>query len=103
MERIYSNMRNKFPCSELLCYTKAVTQVHMSNVRKSPGKTYQLMDFAVPKDLGEKIKEGERIDKYLDLARELNKLWNIRVTVIPVVLGTLGIVSKGLEKPSSEN
>ena len=34
------------------------------------------------------------IDKYLDLARELKKLWKMRVTVIPVVLGALGTFLK---------
>ena len=33
---------------------------------------------------------------YLDLARELKKLWNIKVTVVPIVIGTLGMVPKGL-------
>ena len=30
------------------------------------------------------IKEGEKRDKYLDLARELKRLWNMIVTVIPI-------------------
>ena len=46
------------------------------------------MDFAVPADYGEKFKESKNIDKYLDLAQE--KLWNMRVTVIPIVVGALG-------------
>ena len=34
---------------------------------------------------------------YLDLAWELKKnLRNMKVTVIPIVIGTLGIVAKGL-------
>ena len=31
------------------------------------------MDFAVPADLRLKLKESEKNDKYLDLARELKK------------------------------
>ena len=38
------------------------------------------------------------MDKYLDLARELKKLWNMRVKVIPFVVGALGTVPKCLEK-----
>ena len=53
------------------------------------------MDFAVPVDHRVKLKESENIDKYLDLARELKKLWNMKVTVI-IVIGALGIVSKVL-------
>ena len=37
-------------------------------------------------------------DKYLDLARELKKIWNMQVTIIPIVIGLLGTVSKGLLK-----
>ena len=44
-----------------------------------------------------KIKESENIDKYLNLAREQKKLWNMRVTVIPIVVCALGTVRKGLE------
>ena len=35
---------------------------------------------------------------YLDLARELKKLWNMKVTIIPIVIGAFGTVTKGLLK-----
>ena len=54
------------------------------------------MDFAIPADHRLKIKESEKRDKYLDFARELKKLWNMNVTVILIVIGTLGMISKGL-------
>ena len=50
--------------------------------------------FAVPADHEVKIKESEMIDKYLDLARELKKLWDIRVTEVPIVIDALGTVPK---------
>ena len=56
------------------------------------------MDFAVLTDHRAKMKESEKVDKYLDLARELKKLWNMRVTVIPIVDSALGTVLKGLKK-----
>ena len=34
-----------------------------------------------------KLKECEKKDKYLDLARELKKLLNMQVTIIPIVIG----------------
>ena len=40
----------------------------------------------------------EKKDKYLDLARELKKLWNMQVTIIPIVIGAFGTVTKGLLK-----
>ena len=35
---------------------------------------------------------------YLDLARDLKKLWNMKVTIIPIVIGAFGTVTKGLLK-----
>ena len=49
-----------------------------------------------------KMNESEKIDKYLDLARTPKKQWNMRTTVIPVVVGSLGMVSKGLKKDRKE-
>ena len=44
------------------------------------------------------IIKKEKKDKYLDLARELKKLWNMQVTIIPIVIGAFGTVTKGLLK-----
>ena len=35
-------------------------------------------------------KHGEKIEKYLDLAIELQSLWNTRVEIVPLVFGALG-------------
>ena len=60
------------------------------------------MDFDVPAEDRIKLKESEKKDKYLDLARELNppqkKLRNIKVTIIPIVIGAFSTVTKGLLK-----
>ena len=61
-------------------------------------RTWKIVDFAVPADHRIKLKECEKKDKYLDLARELKKLWNMQVTIIPIVIGVFGTVTKGLLK-----
>ena len=38
----------------------------------------------------------------MDLARELKKLWNMKVTVMPIVTGALGTVPNVLEKRPTE-
>ena len=43
-----------------------------------------------------KLKEIEKKDQYLDLVRELKKLRNMKVTVIPIKTGALSTVTKGL-------
>ena len=59
-----------------------------NNNNKKKKKICKIVDFAVPADHRIKLKECEKRDKYLDLARELKKLWNIKV----------GTVTKGLLK-----
>ena len=62
-------------------------------------RTCDMVDFAVSVDNIVRVKEGEKLDKYLDLARELKKkLWNRKVTVILIVVGAQGTFSKNLEK-----
>ena len=53
------------------------------------------MDFIIPADHRVKLKEREKRDKYQDLTRELKKLWNMKVTVIQIVIGAFGTVTKG--------
>ena len=58
-------------------------------------RTCRIVEFAVPADHRVKLKECEKRDKYIDFARELKKLWNIKVTIIQNVIGALGTVTKG--------
>ena len=64
--------------------------------KKKKKKTCRIVDFAVPTDHWVKFKESEKKDKYFDLARELKNLWNMNMTVILIVIGALGTVTKGL-------
>ena len=48
------------------------------------------------------MKESEKRDMYLNLARKLKKLWIMKVTVIPIVIGALGMVLKDLERGLEE-
>ena len=54
------------------------------------------MNFPVPADHRSKLKESEKSDKYVDFARELKTLWNMKVTIIPIVIGVFGTVTLGL-------
>ena len=59
------------------------------------------VDFAIPP--GMKMKESEKRDIYLNLARELKKLWSMKVIVILVVVGALEMVPQGLEMVPQKN
>ena len=58
----------------------------------------QIIDFAIPYDTRVDDKEVEKIEKYFDLARELKKVWNMKVIVVRLVVGALGTPAKELEK-----
>ena len=66
--------------------------------KKKKKKTCKIVDFAIPADHRVKLKESEKKDKYLDLAWELKKPWNMKVTIIPLTIGAFGTVTKGLLK-----
>ena len=70
---------------------------HLIIVNKKK-RTCRNVGFPVPADHKVKLKKREKRDKYIDLARERKKLWDMVVTVIPVVIGILGTVNKGLVK-----
>ena len=55
----------------------------------------QIFNFAVPADHRIKLKGYENKDNYVDLARELKKIWNMKVSFIPIVIGAFGTVTKG--------
>ena len=52
------------------------------------------MDFAVPADHRVKLKDSEKKDKNGDLVRELKKLSNMKVVMIPIVISALGTFTK---------
>ena len=62
-------------------------------------RTCKIVDFAVPADHKVKLKEGEKKDKYFDFYWGIEKkLWNMKVTFIPIEISTLGTDTKRLIK-----
>ena len=66
--------------------------------KKKKKRICKIVDFAVPADHRIKLKECEKMDKYLNLGRELKKLWNMKVTIVPIMIGAFGTITKGLLK-----
>ena len=54
----------------------------------------QIIDFAFPGDSRVEEKEKDKIEKYQDLGRELQKIWNVKVKTIPLIVGSLGAIPK---------
>ena len=56
------------------------------------------MYFAIIADHRVKIKESKKMDEFLNLTRELKKLFNMRVLVVPIVIGVLETVPKSFKE-----
>ena len=67
-----------------------VVDKHLGNV--------MLIDVAIPSDLNVADKEAEKINKYQDLRIELEWLWKMRTSMVPVINGALGCVSHNFSK-----
>jgi len=46
-------------------------------------------------------KEAERILEYKDLTIEIQRMWNVKTKVIPVIIGASGTISKSFRKDVS--
>ena len=53
-------------------------------------RSCKIIDFAVPRDSRIEEKEKDKIEKYQDLGRELQKIWNVKMKIIPLVVDSLG-------------
>ena len=79
-----------------------ISDCQQKKKKKEKKKTSRIVGFALPAYHSVKLKEHEKRYKYLDLAKELNKLWNMKETVIPIVISALDTVTKGLIKRLEE-
>ena len=68
------------------------------NNQQQKKENLQNSRLCCPSGLQKKLKKCEKKDKYLNLARELKKLRNMEVTIVPIVIGAFGTVTKGLLK-----
>jgi hypothetical protein len=57
-----------------------------------------LIDFAISGDRDVFKKEAEKILKYTDLTIEIQRMWNVKTRVIPVIIGVTGTISKSFRK-----
>ena len=57
-----------------------------------------LIDFAYPADYNIKRKRTEKVTKYHDLVLEIQRLWNVKAEVVPVVIRALGAVTPEFSK-----
>ena len=65
------------------------------DMREGQGKCF-VVDFSVPFDGNVEDKEAEKRATYPTLAGELHRMYQVPVVIVPVVIGALGTVGKGV-------
>ena len=61
-------------------------------------KTCILVDVAIPADRNVVQKEAEKKLKYKSLCIEIQRMWNLKCGIIPVIIGATGVVTRSLRK-----
>ena len=54
--------------------------------------------MAIPADRNVVQKEEENNLKYKSLCIEIQRMWNLKCTIVPVIIGATGIVTRSLKK-----
>ena len=57
-------------------------------------RSCKVIDFAVPGDSRIEEKKKDKVEKYQDLGKELQKIWNVKMKIIPLVVSSLGAIPK---------
>jgi len=67
-------------------------------IRDNEKRTCMLIDVAISGGRNVIKKEPEKILKYKDLTIEIQRMWNVKTKVIPVIIGATGTISKSFRK-----
>jgi hypothetical protein len=67
-------------------------------IKNKKEKTCTLIDVAIPADRNVMQKEAEKKLKYRSLCIETQRMWNLKCTIIPVIIRATGIVTRSLRK-----
>ena len=66
-------------------------------IKNKKEKTCTVIDVAMPADRNVVQKEAEKKLKYKSLCIEM-RMWNLKCTIIPVIIGATGIVTRSFRK-----
>jgi len=107
---LYNNNNNKPECEEgnvTVFWNQAVhTDREVTTnrpdiiIKNNKEKTCTLIDVAIPADRNVVQKKAENKLKYKSLCIEIQRMWNLKCTIVPVITGATGIVTRSLRKNS---
>ena len=63
-------------------------------IKDYKSKTCLLIDMTIPTDRNISVKKFDKLSKYKGLQIEIERLWHLKTTAIPVVVGALGMVKE---------
>jgi len=70
-------------------------------IRDNEKGTYMLIKVAISGDRNVIKTKAENILKYKELTIEIQRMWNVKTKVIPVIIGATGTISKSFRKHTS--
>ena len=71
-------------------------------IHKTKNYECKIIDFACPFESRIEEREKDKMKDYNDLKRELKKIWDMPVKIIPVVVGALRMTPKKLKQQLSD-
>ena len=54
--------------------------------------------MSMPTDQNIPAKEFDKLSKKKDLEIEIQRMWKLRMSTVPVIVGALGMIKKGCQK-----
>ena len=94
----YNNNNNNNNNNKAVHTDREVTANRPDIIKNKKEKTCTLIDVAIPADRNVVQKEAEKKLKYKSLCIEIQRMWNLKCTIVPVITGATGIVTKSLRK-----
>ena len=67
-------------------------------IKNKKERTCTLIDVAIPADRNAVQKEEENKLKYKSLGIKSQRMWNLKFTIIPLIIGATGLVTRSLGK-----
>ena len=65
-------------------------------IKNKEKNTCTQIDVAIPAGRNSVQKDAEKKIKYNSLCIEMQRMWNLKCTVVPVIIGATGIVTRSL-------
>ena len=67
-------------------------------IKNKQEKSRLLIDISIPTEKNTSVKVTEKLSKYKDLEIKVERMWGMKATTVPVVIGALELIKKGLEE-----